>query len=102
MLLSSLFASVLLFQPFIRATDTEALEKRQNGVPATVTTAGPFVYALCAVEPFYNGIEARSLHGASRISDVMTVEACASYCSSFNYFGVEFANECYWLVSPYS
>lgn len=78
-----------------RATTTTTTSTTSATTAATVQTASPFVYAACAVEPFYNGLEARSLHGASQVVSSMTIELCAAYCASFNYFGVEYSSECY-------
>ena len=77
------------------AAATLPFGKRQAATPTIVPSAGSFVFDFCAVEPFYNGIEARTLHGASQINGNMTVELCAAYCSGYYYFGVEYANECY-------
>jgi len=56
-----------------------------------VPSANGFTYATCAVEPFYNGLNnIRALHGASTVQlSNMTVEQCASFCTGFDYFGVE-------------
>lgn len=70
----------------------EVVALGERATPTIPQTAGSFVYSLCAVEPFYNGIQARALHGASQVGVNMTVEMCASYCSGFNYFGVEYAD----------
>lgn len=58
---------------------------------SVVQSANGFTYATCAVEPFYNGLQnIRALHAASTVQLTnMTVEQCASFCSSYNYFGVE-------------
>ncbi|KAK4032780.1 WSC domain-containing protein [Parachaetomium inaequale] len=37
----------------------------------------------------------RALSGDSKADDAMTVDMCASYCSSYQYFGVEYGRECY-------
>jgi len=75
----------------------EVLEIRATSsvTPTAVQTAAPFVYAACAVEPFYNGLQVRALHGGSTYRSGMTVEMCAAYCSEYKYFGVEYSQECY-------
>lgn len=37
----------------------------------------------------------RALTGPSFGSDNMTIESCASYCSGYKYYGLEFASQCY-------
>lgn len=90
---SSIFIAAVALS-VVAAADITAVERRQATAtgPAIQSSAGSFVYAACAVEPFYNGIQARTLHGASQINSNMTVDMCASYCAGFKYFGVEYAD----------
>lgn len=37
----------------------------------------------------------RALSSVSYAADTMTLESCASFCDGFDYFGVEYARECY-------
>ncbi|KAK1757402.1 WSC domain-containing protein [Echria macrotheca] len=37
----------------------------------------------------------RTLSSKTNSSDGMTLEACAAFCSGFNFFGTEYARECY-------
>jgi len=61
-----------------------------------VPAAGGFNYVSCAVEPFeQNGLSYRALQDDSTSSNNMTVAACATYCSGYAYFGVEYASQCY-------
>lgn len=54
--------------------------------------AAPFTREGCFVDNV-NGH--RLLDGSSYAADAMTVEACAGFCSSHKYFGLEFGRECY-------
>ena len=56
------------------------------GEPATV---GNFVYQSCHTDD----VSDRSLTGKEYNSDSMTLASCASFCSNYTYFGVEYARE---------
>ena len=61
--------------------------------PAQPPTVGTYSWYGCATE-IPNG---RVLSGASFAADTMTLESCQSFCADadFEYFGVEYARECY-------
>lgn len=40
-------------------------------------------------------VSARTLSGASRVSGTMTLEACATFCGAYKYFGTEYSTECF-------
>lgn len=54
-------------------------------------TVSPYSLVGCWTEG--NGV--RALSQASTVSDKMTLEACATFCKSFKYFGTEYGSECY-------
>ena len=54
--------------------------------PATVAN---FVYQGCNTD----SVSDRSLTGSQYSSDSMTLASCASFCSGYTYFGVEYARE---------
>ncbi|TVY38355.1 WSC domain-containing protein [Lachnellula occidentalis] len=59
--------------------------------PTIVPSVGLYNYAGCYTE----GTNARALAAASYPSDTQTVANCASSCSSYTYFGVEYGRECW-------
>ena len=61
------------------------------GTGGVVTTATDFSYLSC----WTDDVNARSLPDAEFVSDAMTVESCAASCHGYNYFGLEFSNQCY-------
>ncbi|KAL2141982.1 hypothetical protein VTI28DRAFT_1764 [Corynascus sepedonium] len=54
-------------------------------------SVGDFHYKSCWTDDVYD----RSLKGASYAADDMTLESCATFCSNFTFFGVEYSRECY-------
>ncbi|KAI9673289.1 MAG: hypothetical protein M1829_004354 [Trizodia sp. TS-e1964] len=54
-------------------------------------SAGSFTYTSCNREL----ASGRALTGPTMASDTMTIETCATFCSGYNYFGVEDGRECY-------
>ncbi|KAJ9148434.1 WSC domain-containing protein [Pleurostoma richardsiae] len=55
-------------------------------------TVSPYTLVGCYTE----GTGVRALSASSYASgDSMTLEACAAFCSSYRYFGAEYASECY-------
>ncbi|TVY53083.1 WSC domain-containing protein [Lachnellula cervina] len=59
--------------------------------PTVVPSEGLYSYAGCYTE----GTTVRALAAASYPSDNQTVAYCASSCSSYTYFGVEYGRECW-------
>ncbi|KAF2157675.1 WSC-domain-containing protein [Myriangium duriaei CBS 260.36] len=51
----------------------------------------PSNYVGCATE----GKTGRALNGTSTSSNSMSVEACASACSAYQYYGLEYASQCF-------
>ncbi|TAQ87945.1 hypothetical protein B7494_g3730 [Chlorociboria aeruginascens] len=60
-------------------------------MPITVASVGTYFSNGCWIEA--TGV--RALTGASFAVNTMTVENCASSCSEFSIFGVEYGRECY-------
>ncbi len=54
-------------------------------------TVSPYVRVGCYKE----ALNGRALTGASYADDAMTLEMCASECSSFPYWATEYGRECY-------
>ncbi|KAF4825695.1 WSC domain-containing protein [Colletotrichum siamense] len=64
----------------------------------TVTTTSPATVSNFAYQGCYtDNVPQRVLSGAVKFDGAMTLEMCASFCSSSNYgvFGVEYSGECY-------
>lgn len=57
--------------------------------PATVN--GAWTWYGCQTE----ATNMRALNAATFAADSMTLEACATYCAGYTYFGTEYARECY-------
>lgn len=51
---------------------------------------GDFFYVGCQTE----GDGVRTLPAATHADDDMTLEMCAAFCNSYNFFGVEYGREC--------
>ncbi|PNS14683.1 hypothetical protein CAC42_1705 [Sphaceloma murrayae] len=64
-----------------------------TGGPVTAPSSGPYLYEGCYSE----GTNGRALAGANIAppADGSSVEYCQSQCSGYQYFGVEYSNECY-------
>ncbi|KZF19452.1 WSC-domain-containing protein [Xylona heveae TC161] len=59
--------------------------------PVTVSRAANFMSLGCYTE----GTNSRALTGKASAGNANTVESCATSCSGFTYFGVEYSDECY-------
>ena len=59
--------------------------------PGVVKSVGDYNYAGCYTE----GTSGRALGAKALATSDMTIENCASNCTGYTYFGVEFGNECY-------
>ncbi|KAK0100032.1 hypothetical protein ONS95_013153 [Cadophora gregata] len=59
--------------------------------PQRPKTIGAYNYAGC----YSDSQTARSLVGKQTAGATISLDTCASFCQGFNYFGVEYANECY-------
>jgi hypothetical protein len=66
-----------------------------TGTPAIVPVVGAYSYTGCV-----NDIDTRILTGDHTASDTMTIEDCASYCSGYQYFGLEYTRECSSPIPP--
>ncbi|TVY35500.1 WSC domain-containing protein [Lachnellula subtilissima] len=71
-------------------TTSTATSAKPTG-PTIVPSVGLYNYAGCYTE----GTNVRALAAASYPSDNQTVAYCASSCSSYTYFGVEYGRECW-------
>lgn len=61
-----------------------------GGPPKVVQSVGPYNYTGC-----YTEAAPHALNSKTTASDDMTAESCAAFCTGFQYFGLEYANECY-------
>ncbi|ELQ37188.1 hypothetical protein M0657_004522 [Pyricularia oryzae] len=57
----------------------------------TAVDGGVWSFQECRTE----ATEGRALTGNAYFDDAMTLEACASACTAFTFFGVEYGRECY-------
>ncbi|KAG7287013.1 hypothetical protein NEMBOFW57_006513 [Staphylotrichum longicolle] len=76
------------------ATSALALVSSVSALPSGLTRRDPAAYTFsgCYVD---NSDGHRALSASSYAADDMTVASCAAFCSSFKYFGLEYARECY-------
>lgn len=58
--------------------------------PAVVQSVGEYSHIGC-----YNEVSGRTLSAKRSANDLMTVQNCATFCSGYTYFGVEYGRECY-------
>ncbi|KAK3079653.1 hypothetical protein LTS18_004221 [Coniosporium uncinatum] len=82
------------------ATATATVVPNPGG-PTAVPSVGSYISLGC----YNEGPNGRLINSNSYASDSNSVEACASFCSSYAYFGVEYTSECYCgnsLASGYS
>lgn len=61
-----------------------------TGGPQIKQSIGNWVFQGCWTE----GTNVRALAGSTFANDSMTLESCASFCSAFKIFGVEYGREC--------
>ncbi|KAH7330380.1 hypothetical protein BKA65DRAFT_565638 [Rhexocercosporidium sp. MPI-PUGE-AT-0058] len=59
--------------------------------PQRPKTIGAYNYAGC----YSDSQAARSLIGKQTASATVSLDTCATFCSGYSFFGVEYANECY-------
>lgn len=62
-----------------------------GGEPTQPETVGAYKSYGCVTE----ADQTRALTARSFVDSGMTLERCASFCSAYTYFGVEYARECY-------
>lgn len=72
------------------STTTTSISTTPTG-PIVVQSVGSYSYMGCYTEAT-NG---RALNSLSKAAASISVDTCASYCSAYTYFGVEYGNECY-------
>ena len=72
-------------------TITSSIAPSQTTGPVAVPKASNFALQGCYTE----GTSGRALSAAAFANNSMTVEACAAFCSSYTYMGVEYSTECY-------
>lgn len=58
--------------------------------PGNKPTVGTYDFQSCRTEP----AAGRALGGITTASDTMTIEACATFCGGYTYFGTEYGREC--------
>lgn len=83
-------AQLRLLLPFLRLIDMAAILTITTA-PSNKPTVGSFKYLGCRTD----SRESRALTGAYTHGPDVDLESCASYCSSFEYFGTEFGQECF-------
>ncbi|KAF1969272.1 heme peroxidase [Bimuria novae-zelandiae CBS 107.79] len=67
-----------------------------SSTASTSTTPSPTGSADYAFEGcYYDPVNPRALTGKNDYNDEMTIDLCATSCSQFHYFGVEYGRECY-------
>lgn len=59
--------------------------------PSVMQSYGAYNYSGCYTE----GTGGRALADKNTASDEMTIATCAAFCSSYQYFGIEYASECF-------
>lgn len=70
------------------SSSTTTTTSTTSAAPVTVQTAGLFTYIGC----YSDSTSARGINGSSYGGlSTLTVESCASTCSAYAYFGVEYA-----------
>lgn len=69
---------------------TNAIEP-PPGAPVVLQSIDKYNYTGCYTE----GSNGRALAASSIVSENMTVENCAAFCTGFKYFGIEYSSECY-------
>ncbi|EON63806.1 hypothetical protein W97_03034 [Coniosporium apollinis CBS 100218] len=72
------------------AGDGPIVKPTPTGGPTAVPSAGNFAYLGC-----YNEVDGRALTNGGVANSSMTIELCATYCANFDYFGVEYSQECF-------
>ncbi|KAL9580059.1 MAG: hypothetical protein Q9212_004716 [Teloschistes hypoglaucus] len=72
-------------------TNGKAAAALPNVPPSVMPSYGAFNYSGCYTE----GTSGRALTGKVTASSDMTVAMCGDFCDGFNYFGIEYASECY-------
>ncbi|KAH8896901.1 WSC-domain-containing protein, partial [Thozetella sp. PMI_491] len=73
------------------ASTSSAEISTATGSAVTVASVGDYFYYGC----YSDNIANRTLQSKSTSSASVSVEFCASYCSDYQYFGVEWSRECY-------
>ncbi|KAH8672637.1 hypothetical protein BGZ60DRAFT_282514 [Tricladium varicosporioides] len=89
---SSNLSSSSISSTLTTSTSTSTSSTPTPTAPAPKPYIGPFTYLGCRTE----GTSSRALTGAASYDyKSMTLEMCASSCSGWKYFGVEYGGECY-------
>ncbi|KAK0614093.1 hypothetical protein B0T14DRAFT_486177 [Immersiella caudata] len=76
-------------------TTTTARSTAATPTPTGVLSRRPTVGAYSLVGCQTEAAVGRALAGAMHADDSMTLESCATFCSGFTYFGVEYSRECF-------
>ncbi|KAK3335420.1 WSC domain-containing protein [Cercophora scortea] len=71
-------------------TTTSSASPLNPNQPATVSDK--WNYIGCHLDNVNN---VRSLNSANMAADTVTLESCAAFCSTYNFFGTEYGRECY-------
>jgi hypothetical protein len=70
------------------STSTISTSATQSSPVASPISA--YTYVGCQTD----NVNARTLSAKSQVNNGLTVEICASFCSGYTYFGVEYGQEC--------
>ncbi|CAK7234763.1 hypothetical protein SBRCBS47491_009059 [Sporothrix bragantina] len=75
----------------IITTTSQTSSTTTTAAHTTKPTVGNWVYQGCYTE----ATSGRALAALSQTNNEMTYEECASYCSAYAFFGVEYGDQCY-------
>ncbi|KAK3940061.1 glyoxal oxidase-like protein [Diplogelasinospora grovesii] len=75
----------------VSSTSTSSTASPTPTGPSQPANVGNYVWYGCQTE----ATNMRALSAFTFAADTMTLEACQAFCSSYTYFGVEYARECY-------
>ena len=98
-LLLSVYSSSGVSPPLSSSSSSTSSTSSVSSSPSP-TPAGPIQPATVNGNWHWYGCQTeatstRALNGATFAADTMTLEACASFCVGYLYFGTEYARECY-------
>ena len=85
----SMSSTATLSSDTSRTSTNPTTTPSQTG-PAIVKTLGTYSYVGCYTE----ATKGRALSQKSFANDSMTIEACASTCAGYAWFGIEYRREC--------
>lgn len=76
---------------FVTPSNTQpAVAPAPTSTAITVQSIAAFTYQGC-----FNEVPGRAMQGISFSNSSASIETCAAFCKNWQYFGVEYASECY-------